>query len=69
MKYGTNWGLLEKMCRLTGGRCYNDIGKLNENMDLNDVIPVMYNCRSVLVLVALFLFIIEIGYRRLFFKM
>ena len=69
MKYGTNWGLLEKMCRLTGGRCYNDIGKLNENMDLNDVIPVMYNCRSILVLVALFLFIIEIGYRRLFFKM
>ena len=68
MKYGINWALLEKMCRLTGGRCYNSASELNENISLNSVVPVMYNCMIVLFLAALFLFIIEIAVRRLLFK-
>ncbi len=69
MKYGTNWALLEKICRLTGGRCYNNTVELGQNSDSDTVAPSMYNCRTALILAALFLFIIEIGSRRLLFKM
>ncbi|TWU32123.1 von Willebrand factor type A domain protein [Candidatus Brocadiaceae bacterium S225] len=68
MKYGNNWTLLEKMCRLTGGKCYNNATELNENVSMNTVIPVTYDCRVALILIALFLFVIEIAIRRLLFK-
>ena len=67
-KYGINWSLLEKMCRLTGGRCYNKTLQFNENININTDVPVMYNCMIALFLVALFLFLIEIAVRRIMFK-
>ncbi len=66
MEFGTNWELLEKMCRLTGGSCYNRVRDLYG--DGEETTLAVYSCMSILILAAVFLFIIEIAVRRLLFK-
>lgn len=67
MVFGTNWSLLEEMCRLTGGRRYNNAGELYDNVNRETSTLVMYNCWRILILSALFLFVIEIAIRKLRF--
>ncbi len=66
MEFGTNWELLEKMCRLTGGSCYNRALDLYDNRE--EATLSMFSCGSILMLAAVFLFILEIAVRRLLFK-
>lgn len=68
MKFETNGELLEKMCRLTGGKCYNNTRDLSDSVTVSPAKPAMYNCMVALLLAALFLFVIEISVRRLLFK-
>jgi Mg-chelatase subunit ChlD len=63
--FGTNWSLLEKMCRLTGGRCYNNELYLYDNVNKGLTTLAMYNCWYILIMAALFLFVIEIAIRKL----